>query len=72
MIITIHATINDINRQKLFDIYRYLYIWYVIITGDFDMDKMLCKPKDPKQNLLFCVIKSSLSGRFPYFSVFDI
>ena len=36
------------------------------------INQMFCKLKDPKQHLLSCVIKSSLSDHFPYLSVFDI
>ena len=36
------------------------------------IDQMLCKFKDPKQHLLSCVVKSSLSDHFPYISIFDL
>ena len=36
------------------------------------IDQMSCKLKDPKQHLLSCLIKSSLSDHFAYLSVFDI
>ena len=36
------------------------------------IDQMFCQLKDPKQHLLSCIIKSSLSDHFPYLSVLDI